>query len=112
MSELAGRLTAVKERIAASAARSGRRAEDVALVAVSKTDPAEAIREALEAGQSLFGESRVQEALAKIPLLPSNLSWHFVGHLQTNKIRKALPHFDLFHGVDSADLVRDMDRIA
>jgi pyridoxal phosphate enzyme (YggS family) len=74
--------------------------------------PADKVREAIEAGQTLFGESRVQEARAKIPELPSVLCWHFVGHLQKNKIRHALPLFELFHGVDSLALAQDMNRIA
>jgi pyridoxal phosphate enzyme (YggS family) len=81
-------------------------------VAVSKTHPPELIREAVEAGQVLFGENRVQEAVAKIPLLPSGLRWHLIGHLQSNKIRKALPLFELIHGIDSLELARDVDRIA
>ena len=63
-------------------------------------------------GRLLFGESRVQEARAKIPLLPSRLRWHFIGHLQKNKIRHALPLFEMFHGVDSLALAQDMQRIA
>jgi pyridoxal phosphate enzyme (YggS family) len=70
------------------------------------------IREAVEAGQELFGESRLQEALVKIPVLPGRLHWHFIGHLQSNKVRKVLPCFELIHGVDSIDLARDIDRIA
>ena len=70
------------------------------------------VREAIEAGQILFGESRVQEARAKIPELPSNLRWHFVGHLQKNKIRHALPLFEMFHGIDSLELAREINRIA
>jgi pyridoxal phosphate enzyme (YggS family) len=70
------------------------------------------VREAVEAGQSLFGESRVQEARAKIPELPSNLRWHFVGHLQKNKVRQALPLFEMIHSVDSLALAQDINRIA
>src|SRR6266849_9466941 len=70
------------------------------------------VREAIEAGQTLFGESRVQEARVKIPELPSNLRWHFVGHLQKNKIRHALPLFELIHSVDSLALAQDMNRVA
>jgi pyridoxal phosphate enzyme (YggS family) len=81
-------------------------------VAITKTHPAEKVREAVEAGHTVFGESRVQEARAKIPELPSNLRWHFVGHLQKNKIRHALPLFELFHGIDSLALAQEMDRIA
>src|SRR4051812_6062697 len=112
MQSVAENLEKVREQIAAAAQKSGRSANDVELVAVSKTHPSERIREAIESGQELFGESKVQEARAKIPELPSNLRWHFVGHLQTNKIRHALPLFELFHGIDSVDLARDMNRIA
>src|SRR6266849_3147848 len=70
------------------------------------------VREAIEAGQTLFGESRVQEARVKIPELPSNLRWHFVGHLQKNKIRHALPLFELTHSVDSLALAEDVNRVA
>ena len=87
-------------------------AEQIELVAVSKTHAAEKVQEAIEAGQLLFGESRVQEARAKIPLLPSRLRWHFIGHLQKNKIRHALPLFELFHGIDSLVLAQEMERIA
>lgn len=97
--------------MAEAAEKSGRNIADVELVAISKTHDAEKVREAVEAGQILFGESRVQEARIKIPELPSSLRWHFVGHLQKNKIRHALPLFELFHGVDNVDLARQMDRI-
>jgi PLP dependent protein len=70
------------------------------------------VREAIQAGQSLFGESRVQEARAKIPELPSAIRWHFVGHLQKNKIRHALPLFEMIHSVDSLALAQEMNRIA
>jgi pyridoxal phosphate enzyme (YggS family) len=112
MSSVLENLESVREKIAASADHAGRSSSEIELVAVSKTHPAEIIREAVEAGQELFGENRVQEALAKIPLLPGKLRWHVIGHLQSNKIRKALPHFELIHGVDSLDLARDIDRIA
>ncbi len=113
MNTLADRLAAVQTLIAEAAARAGRRAEDIELVAVSKTHPPESITEAIEAGQLLFGESRVQEARAKIPLLPARARWHFIGHLQRNKIRHALGlGFELLHGIDSLDIARDVDRIA
>jgi len=111
MPSLTENLEAVRERIASAGLRSGRKPDDVQLVAISKTYPAEMIREAAEAGQVLFGESRVQEALVKIPSLPSHLRWHFIGHLQSNKVRKVLPYFELIHGVDSSGLARDIDRI-
>ena len=111
-SSIAGRLAAVQGEIAAAAARAGRDVGDVTLVAVSKTHPPESVSEALAAGQCIFGESRVQEARAKIPLVPGRARWHFIGHLQRNKIRHALPLFELFHGVDSLEIARDMERIA
>ncbi len=70
------------------------------------------MRAAWDAGQEIFGESRVQEARAKIPLLPAALRWHFIGHLQKNKIRHALPLFELFHSVDSLALAQEVERIA
>src|SRR5581483_7892133 len=112
MDSIADNLEHVRERIACAAARAGRMAGDVELVAITKTHPAEKVSEAIAAGQTLFGESRVQEARAKIPELPSNLRWHFVGHLQRNKIRHALPLFELFHGIDDVDLARDLNRVA
>jgi len=105
-------LQQVLARIAAAAQRSGREASAVELVAVSKYQPAPKIRAIMEEGLTLFGESRVQEAAAKIPLLPAKLHWHFIGHLQSNKIRKALLLFELFHSVDTLDLALAMDRVA
>jgi len=105
-------LEAVRSRIDAAAVRAGRSPGEVELVAISKTHPAESVREAADAGQELFGENRVQEALVKIPLLPSRLRWHLIGHLQANKVRKALPLFELIHGVDTMEIARNIDRIA
>src|SRR5436309_1826352 len=105
-------LERVRERIMQAAVKAGRSTSDIELVAITKTHPAEKVREALSTGHTLFGESRVQEARAKIPELPSNLQWHYVGHLQKNKIRHALPLFELFHGVDSLALAQEMNRIA
>src|SRR5690242_21791688 len=101
MASIAENLERVREQIADAAAKVGRADRDIELVAISKTHSAEKVREAIEAGQTLFGESRVQEARAKIPELPSNLRWHFVGHLQKNKVRHALSLFQLIHSVDS-----------
>jgi pyridoxal phosphate enzyme (YggS family) len=112
MAEIAENLNRVREQIAQSAAKAGRAADDIELVAITKTHDAERVREAVDSGQQLFGESRVQEARAKIPELPSALRWHFVGHLQKNKIRHALPLFELFHSVDSLALGQEMNRIA
>src|SRR6266576_715036 len=112
MNSVSQNLERVREQIAHAAAKAGRIVEDVELVAITKTHPAEKAREAIEAGQTLFGESRVQEARAKIPELPSNLRWHFVGHLQKNKIRHALPLFEMIHSVDSLALAQEINRIA
>jgi len=112
MLSIAENLERVRKQIAHAAAKAGRTVDEIELVAITKTHPAEKVREAIEAGQTLFGESRVQEARVKIPELPSNLHWHYVGHLQKNKIRHALPLFELFHGVDSLALAQEMNRIA
>lgn len=84
--------------------------EGVRLVAVSKFHPVEAIREAYDAGQRLFGESRVQELLEKIPRLPSDIRWHFIGHLQTNKVRQLVGRTALIESVDSERLLDLIDR--
>jgi pyridoxal phosphate enzyme (YggS family) len=105
-------LNRVCEQIADAAAKAGRAVDEIELVAITKTHPAETVREAVKAGHRLFGESRVQEARVKVPELPSQLRWHFVGHLQKNKIRHALHLFELFHGVDSLRLAQEINRIA
>ena len=83
--------------------------DGVRLIAVSKFHPAEAIAEAYEAGQRDFGESRVQELSAKAPVLPDDIHWHFIGHLQTNKVRQLIPHVDTIQSVDSLRLLRLID---
>ena len=106
------RLAAIQSQILAATQRAGRQAGDVELVAVSKTHPPEAVIAALAAGQTLFGENRVQEAKAKIPLVPGRARWHCIGHLQRNKIRQALPLFEMFHGIESLETASDIQRIA
>lgn len=83
--------------------------QGVELVAVSKFHPAEALREAYDAGQRVFGESRVNELVAKAGALPGDIRWHFIGHLQTNKVRAVVPHVDLIHSIDSERLLRLVD---
>ena len=112
MINIEANLNRVKNEIAQAAQVSGRKVTDIELIAVTKTHPTEIVREAVDAGQLVFGESKVQEARAKIPLLPSNIRWHFIGHLQKNKIRHALPLFEMIHSVDSLDLAQAIDRIA
>jgi hypothetical protein len=113
---IAERLAVVRARIARAAARAGRRSADVTLVAVSKTFPAEAVREAFAAGVRDFGENKVQEAESKLPALHElrvqGARFHLVGHLQGNKAKKALALFDLVHSVDSIDLGRRLERLA
>ena len=113
--DIAANLAAVRERIAGAAAAHGRAADAVRLVAVSKTFPVEAIRAAIAAGQRDFGENRVQEALPKIDALAAahpDLRWHLIGHLQSNKAKKAARPFDAIHSVDSLDLLRRIDEAA
>ena len=112
MNDLSDRLQAIRDRISAAAQRCGRDPASIELLAVSKTFPVEAIREAVAAGQLLFGENKVQEILAKAPQLPASLHWHLIGHLQSNKVRKVLPHVKAIHSIGSLDLARDVDRIA
>ena len=106
-------LAAVRARIAQAAARGGRPASDVRLVAISKTFGPDYVRAAHAAGQRDFGENRVQEALEKQAALADlDLAWHLVGHLQSNKARKAVGPFALIHSVDSRDLLRRLDAAA
>lgn len=87
-------------------------APGVKLIAVSKTHPAELIREAYDAGQRAFGENRVQEMVAKQPLLPPDIEWHLIGHLQSNKVKYIAPFVHLIHSVDSYRLLETIDREA
>lgn len=112
MSEIADRLEEVRAQMSEAARHSRRAVEEIRLVAVSKGHDAEKVRLAAEGGQLLFGESKVQEGRAKIPLLPGQLRWHFIGHLQKNKVRHALPLFELIHSIDSIDLAQQVDRVA
>jgi len=109
---IAERLEEVRGRMAGAARKAGRAPGDIELVAVTKTHPPEALQEAIAAGQTLFGENRVQEALAKMPLVSSRARWHFIGHLQKNKVRQALPVFEMLHSIDCLALARDVQRIA
>ena len=101
----------VLERIASACRRAARDPADVTLVAVSKTVPADALRDAVAAGLTLLGENRVQEAVAKIPEVPG-ATWHLVGPLQSNKARRAVETFDVVESVDSVALAQRIDRLA
>ena len=85
---------------------------NVKLVCVSKFHPESAVLEAYDAGERIFGESRVQELLDKQPNLPADIHWHFIGHLQTNKIKYIVPFVDLIHGVDSLKVLKEIDKQA
>jgi PLP dependent protein len=108
---IADNLETVRDRLLKAQERSDHKA-DVALLAVSKTWPLEALQEALAAGQTLFGENKVQELMAKQPVLSARAQWHLIGHLQSNKVRKALHHSTTIHSIDCLDLARDVDRVA
>jgi pyridoxal phosphate enzyme (YggS family) len=110
---IAERLAGVRARIAGAAARSGRDAATVRLVAVSKTYGADRVAAAIAAGQRDFGENKVQEGLQKIgAVADSTIRWHLIGHLQTNKARKAAEGFDWIHAVDSVELLQKIDAAA
>jgi len=109
---LSARFADVRSRVVAAAHRSNRSPEQVALVAISKTYPADTLREGLKAGITDFGENRVQEAEGKILELGRTAArWHLVGHLQTNKARRAVELFDCIHSLDSVDLAERLDRL-
>lgn len=109
---VADRLDIILNELKNATDKARRAPDSVQLVAVSKTYAAPVIREAVEAGQIHFGESRIQEAKTKIPELPSNLQWHLIGHLQSNKTRPALSLFPTIHTVDSLSLAQTIDRLA
>jgi pyridoxal phosphate enzyme (YggS family) len=107
---LAENLESIRRRMKAACERAGRAPESAALVAVSKTHPPDSVRAAADGGQLLFGESKIQEAKAKIPLCPGKCRWHFIGHLQSNKVRDAVEWFEMIESVDSLPLAREISR--
>lgn len=112
MSDIASRVREVKERIAAAAARSGRSYEDVTLVAVAKTRPASDVVVAARAGVTDFGENRAQELIAKVKMVEAPVRWHFVGTLQSNKVRHVVGTVELVHSVDELELAQTIARRA
>ena len=110
--DVAGRLDEVRARMGAAALRAGRRPEEVLLVAVTKTVPASVVAAALAAGQRVFGENRVQEALAKAAACGPGATWHLIGHLQGNKAKPAARLFDVVESLDSPGLAAELDRRA
>lgn len=109
---LSDNLHRVLASIESATHRAGRPPGSVRLVAVTKTWPADVVREIVAAGQLALGENKVQELLGKAPELPAEVEWHLIGHLQQNKIRKVLPHCTLIHSVDSLPLAARISRIA
>ena len=111
-SDLAENLKEINQRIEQAAFRSGRTADEVKLVAVTKTHPASVLREAIAAGANTLGENKVQEAEDKITEIGrAAAEWHLIGHLQSNKARKAVQLFDVIHSVDSLELAMRLERI-
>jgi PLP dependent protein len=110
--DLAQNFENIRRRIVEACARAGRNPADVQLLAVTKGHGPDAVAAAAALGQTLFGESKVQEAKAKIPLCPGRLRWHMIGHLQSNKCRDAVPLFDMIEGVDSLPLASEISRQA
>ena len=112
MSELQENLTRIRSRIDQACERSGRQPDSVRLMAVSKNQSPELVAQAASAGLTLFGENRIQEAKVKIALCPSQLEWHFIGHLQSNKSRDAVSLFHVVQGVDSLALAEELQKQA
>jgi pyridoxal phosphate enzyme (YggS family) len=102
----------IQLRIGTACARAGRDVNSVTLLAVSKTHPPETIRAAVDCGQLLFGENKIQEAKAKIPLCPGKARWQFIGHLQSNKVRDAVQLFEMIQGVDSLAIAQEISKRA
>jgi PLP dependent protein len=110
---IAERVREVLAKIGAAARKSGRSPDSIKLVAATKTVPVERIEMGLDAGLTILGENRVQEALSKISALQHrNIRWHFIGQLQRRKVRSIIGRFDLIHSVDDVELAREIDRRA
>jgi len=110
MSQLKDNLQVIYENIAKAAQKSGRNAEDITLVAVTKTIDVEYIKQAYDLGLRDFGENRVQELLTKIDKLPADINWHMIGHLQKNKVRNIFDKACLIHSVDSEKLAVEINK--
>ncbi len=112
MSNLQANLATLQERIATACQRAGRDPASVKLVAVTKGVPVDRIREAYSCGLRAFGENYWQEARTKLDLLPRDIEWHFIGHLQTNKVKYVVGRFQLLHIVDRVSLMQEIQRVA
>lgn len=112
-SSIRERVEAIRRRIETAALKSGRSPEDIKLMAVTKRVDVERIREAIEAGVSIFGENYVQEAEGKVETLKGEaIEWHFIGHLQRNKVKKAVRFFEMIHSIDSLRIVEEVNKRA
>lgn len=111
MTTIAENYLAVKKRVAEAAVRSGRRPEDITLIAVSKTKPVDKIKQAVEAGANILGENKVQEIMAKYDEI-HGVSWHLIGHLQTNKVKYIIDKVKMIHSVDSLKLAEEISKRA
>jgi pyridoxal phosphate enzyme (YggS family) len=109
---IAERVAAVQARVAAACQRSSRSAAEVVILGASKSQPLKRLLEAWSAGIRVFGENRVQEALRKIPELSPEVEWHLIGPLQTNKVRKVVPHFAAVQSIDRLKIATALDREA
>ena len=110
MGDIQRNLHRIQREIGQACQRAGRAEGEVTLIAVSKTKPIELLREAYDGGTREFGENRVQELLSKIPLMPSDVRWHLIGHLQTNKVRQVIGKTCLIHSVDSLKLAGEIEK--
>src|SRR5579863_5526461 len=110
--DIAANLKSIRDRVAVACAQAGRDPSSITLVAVSKGQPADVVREAADLGLTLFGENRVQEGKVKIGLCPGNLRWHLIGHLQSNKCRDAVHFFSMIQSIDSLALAQEVNKWA
>lgn len=112
--DIGAQLTKIRNEIDAAAQVAGRNPSDITLIAVTKTQPAEAVRAAYDAGQRIFGENRIQEAIEKIDALRDlpGISWHLIGHLQSNKAKAAVKNFDIIHSIDKMSTLIEVSKHA
>ena len=112
MSSVTENLQSIEQRIRAACQRAGRDRSEVTLISVTKTKPVSMLEEAYAAGERNFGENKVQEILAKAPELPQDITWHMIGHLQTNKVRQVITRAGMIHSIDSEKLAETVSREA
>jgi pyridoxal phosphate enzyme (YggS family) len=110
--QIASRYEVIRQNVAAAAAKTGRSADEITILGASKAQPLENLEAAFAAGLRVFGENRVQEALAKMESLPDEIEWHLIGPLQSNKVKKVVPAFAAVHSIDRLKIARVLDREA